>query len=133
MPGNSTECRRHALRCAELAMAARTPQLKTMFLELSKNGKALDPIAPADHRVPNVMGQGGRLGKDREPQLPGPAWLDRYASGARGAGRPKRSLVTGHSLQDVLDAPTSASAPSTKLAELERDERREKKQLKAVK
>jgi hypothetical protein len=36
------ECRRHALRCAELAMAARTPQLKTMFLELSKNWKALD-------------------------------------------------------------------------------------------
>jgi hypothetical protein len=29
--------------------------------------------------------------------------------------------------------PTSASAPSTKLAELERDERREKKHLKAVK
>jgi hypothetical protein len=44
MPGNPMECRRHALRCAELAMAARTPQLKTMFLELSKNWKALDPI-----------------------------------------------------------------------------------------
>jgi hypothetical protein len=36
------ECRRHALRCAEPAMAARTPQLKAMFLELSKNWKTLD-------------------------------------------------------------------------------------------
>jgi hypothetical protein len=42
MPGNSMECRRHALRCAELGMAARTPQLKAMFLELSKNWKTLD-------------------------------------------------------------------------------------------
>jgi hypothetical protein len=42
MRGNPLECRRrHTLRCAELAMAARTPQLKTMFLELSKNRKKL--------------------------------------------------------------------------------------------
>jgi hypothetical protein len=31
------EYRRHAARCAELAMAARTPQLKATFLGLSKN------------------------------------------------------------------------------------------------
>ena len=37
MPGDPKECRKHALRCAQLAVSARTPQLKAMFLELSKN------------------------------------------------------------------------------------------------
>ena len=37
MPGDSKECRKYALRCAELAVAARSPQIKAMFLELSKN------------------------------------------------------------------------------------------------
>jgi len=37
MPGDSKECRRHAARCAELAVTARTPQLRTTFLGLSKN------------------------------------------------------------------------------------------------
>jgi hypothetical protein len=37
MPGNPNECRKHAARCAEMAVAARTPQLKATFLELSKN------------------------------------------------------------------------------------------------
>jgi hypothetical protein len=32
MPGDPKECRRHAARCAELAVAARTPQLKAAFL-----------------------------------------------------------------------------------------------------
>jgi hypothetical protein len=41
MPGDPKECRGHALRCAELAMKARTPQLKVMFLELSKNWEKL--------------------------------------------------------------------------------------------
>jgi hypothetical protein len=41
MPGDPKECRGHALRCAELAMKARTPQLKSMFLELSKNWEKL--------------------------------------------------------------------------------------------
>ena len=54
----------------------------------------------------------------------------------------QRARVRGHSLQDVyatfLMLPTSSSARSTKLAEmavrrLERDERREKKHLKAIK
>ena len=35
------ECRRHAARCAELAVAARTPQLKAAFLGLSKNWEKL--------------------------------------------------------------------------------------------
>ena len=37
MPGDPKECRRHAARCAELAVAARTPHLKATFLALSKN------------------------------------------------------------------------------------------------
>ena len=37
MPGDPKECRKHALRCAELAVAARSPQIKAMFLELSKS------------------------------------------------------------------------------------------------
>jgi hypothetical protein len=41
MPGDPKECRRRAARCAELAVAARTPQLKMTFLELSKNWEKL--------------------------------------------------------------------------------------------
>jgi hypothetical protein len=36
MPGDPKECRQHAARCAELAVAARTPELRVRFLELSK-------------------------------------------------------------------------------------------------
>jgi len=41
MPGNPKECRRNAARCAELAVAAHTPQLRARFLELSKNWEKL--------------------------------------------------------------------------------------------
>jgi hypothetical protein len=41
MPGHPTECRRHAARRVELAVAARTAQLRTAFLELSKNWEKL--------------------------------------------------------------------------------------------
>jgi len=37
MPGDPKQCRRHAARCAELAAAARTQELKAMLLELSAN------------------------------------------------------------------------------------------------
>jgi len=37
MPGDPKECRGHAARCAELAIKAGTPQLRAIFLELSKN------------------------------------------------------------------------------------------------
>jgi len=37
MPGEPKECRKHASRCAELAHAASTPELKQMLIELSKN------------------------------------------------------------------------------------------------
>jgi hypothetical protein len=36
MPGDPKECRRNAARCAELAVAARTPQLRAKLLQLSK-------------------------------------------------------------------------------------------------
>jgi hypothetical protein len=36
MPGDPKECRRNAARCAELAVAARTPQLGAKLLQLSK-------------------------------------------------------------------------------------------------
>jgi hypothetical protein len=41
MPGDPKECRKHAARCAEMAVAAHTPQLKATFLELSKNWEKL--------------------------------------------------------------------------------------------
>jgi rubrerythrin len=41
MPGDPKECRTHAVRCAELAVTAGTPQLRTTFLELSKNWEKL--------------------------------------------------------------------------------------------
>lgn len=40
MPGDPRECRERALRCAELAVTARTQQLKEA-LELSKNWEIL--------------------------------------------------------------------------------------------
>ena len=41
MAGNSKEYRMHAARCAELAVAARTPQMKATLLALSKNWEKL--------------------------------------------------------------------------------------------
>jgi hypothetical protein len=41
MPSDPKECRKNAARCAELAVAARTPQLKATFLALSKNWEKL--------------------------------------------------------------------------------------------
>ena len=41
MPSDPNECRGYALRCAALAMNARSPQLKTMFMELSGNWQTL--------------------------------------------------------------------------------------------
>jgi len=37
MPGNPQECRQRALRCADLAQTARTPELKNTLLDLSKS------------------------------------------------------------------------------------------------
>jgi hypothetical protein len=37
MAAGSRECRQYAWRCAELAQSARTPELKALLLELSKN------------------------------------------------------------------------------------------------
>ena len=41
MPGDPKECRKHAVRCAEMAVGARTAQLRATFLELSKNWEQL--------------------------------------------------------------------------------------------
>ena len=41
MLGNAKECRQRAARCAEMAIAAHTPQLRGKFLELSKNWEKL--------------------------------------------------------------------------------------------
>jgi hypothetical protein len=45
MPGDPKERRRHSARCAELAVAARSAQLKAAFLGLSKNWDKLAPHA----------------------------------------------------------------------------------------
>jgi hypothetical protein len=37
VPGDPRECRKHALRCADLAHTARTPELKQTLIELSRN------------------------------------------------------------------------------------------------
>jgi len=36
MPGDPKECRKNAARCAEIAVIARTPELRAKFLQLSK-------------------------------------------------------------------------------------------------
>ena len=41
MPGDPRECRRHALRCAELVVSAGPQQLKAALLELPKNWEQL--------------------------------------------------------------------------------------------
>jgi hypothetical protein len=41
MPGNPTECRKHALFCTELAAAAWTRRSKVLFLELSQSWERL--------------------------------------------------------------------------------------------
>jgi hypothetical protein len=41
MPGSPKECRMRAARCAEMAVAAHTPQLRTTFLGLSRNWEKL--------------------------------------------------------------------------------------------
>jgi len=41
MTGGPKEYRKHAVRCAELAIAARTPQFRATFLALSKNWERL--------------------------------------------------------------------------------------------
>jgi hypothetical protein len=41
MTSDPRQCRENAARCAELAVAARTPQMKAMFLELSRNWEKL--------------------------------------------------------------------------------------------
>ena len=41
MPGDAEQCRRQAVRCAELAATARTPELKTLLLELAAKWQAL--------------------------------------------------------------------------------------------
>jgi hypothetical protein len=41
MPGDPNECRRNAARCAEMAVASYTPQLKATFLALSKHWEKL--------------------------------------------------------------------------------------------
>ena len=41
MPGDAKEYRLHAAQCAELAVRARTPQLRATFLGLSKQWERL--------------------------------------------------------------------------------------------
>jgi hypothetical protein len=41
MPGDPKECRLRSIHCAELAAKARTAELKTMFLGLSKQWEDL--------------------------------------------------------------------------------------------
>jgi hypothetical protein len=41
MPGDSRECRIHALRCLELAKTAMTPQAKAKFLDLAEHWASL--------------------------------------------------------------------------------------------
>jgi len=37
MPGDPNECRRRALRCADLAHTAKSPELKSTLIDLSEN------------------------------------------------------------------------------------------------
>jgi hypothetical protein len=41
VPGNSRECREYAVRCAELAVQAKTDDLKAHFISLSKTWEGI--------------------------------------------------------------------------------------------
>jgi hypothetical protein len=63
MPGDPKECRKHAARCAEMAVAAYTPQLRATFLELSKHGSNLQSNRKAlSSKLPKVriLGRGSK-------------------------------------------------------------------------
>ena len=59
---SARQCRKHAARCAELAVEACTPQLRAMFLELSKNWEkiaiqledAFAELAESEFTIANV-------------------------------------------------------------------------------
>jgi hypothetical protein len=73
MTGDPKECRSNAARCAELAAAASTPQLRTTFLELSKNWEKL-AIQLEDAFAKLTEGESVRLGrtsKSRSMKLSG--------------------------------------------------------------
>jgi hypothetical protein len=51
VPGDPKECRLRAMRCAELARTAKTPQLKTTLLDLSKSWVRLAESLEQNHAV----------------------------------------------------------------------------------
>jgi hypothetical protein len=51
MPGDHKECRLHALRCAELATTAKSPQLRATFLDLSKSWVRLAESLEKSHAL----------------------------------------------------------------------------------
>jgi len=53
MPGNPKECRLRAMRCAELATTAKTPQLRATLLDLSKNWVRLAESLEKTHALMN--------------------------------------------------------------------------------
>ena len=61
MPGDPKECRRHAAKCAELAMTARSHELKTALLELSKNWENL---AISLEAVRDMVSESGKAASD---------------------------------------------------------------------
>jgi hypothetical protein len=70
MRGNPREYRMRALRCAELAVAARAPQLKATFLALSKNWEkpAIQLEDAFAKRTEKIL---GRASKSRSMRLNG--------------------------------------------------------------
>jgi hypothetical protein len=63
MPGDPEECRAHALRCAELAASAKTPQLKKTLSDLSRSWAQLAVQLETTEELLHHFGQ--------EPDKPG--------------------------------------------------------------
>jgi hypothetical protein len=66
MPGDPKECRKRALRCAEMAAAAQTPQLKATLLKLSKSWEKL--AIQLEHAVA-ILSEGEAMKSDVDGSL----------------------------------------------------------------
>jgi hypothetical protein len=69
MSGDQRECRRHAWRCAELAVTARTEQLKACLLALSKSWELLAVQFEAIEAISRRDADEPRIGRGRGDAL----------------------------------------------------------------
>ena len=72
MPGDPDECRTRALRCAELAASAKTPQLRKTLTDLSRSWAQL----AVQFEVTEALLHHYRMSSDRPGEAPHPPAAD---------------------------------------------------------